>query len=150
MRQGYLSDHCRVWQAVMTFVDRDEIVAHGSSMSRRIRRKFPTFAYRMEPIAGIFAVVVRKCDCARAQLVLTTTDYSLGVSGYVSKSAAVLYKRVVGNFFRFRFGPGQTAHFFAAARDRAEVVLAEEEINKLLTLHLYRSREARLSMMVAN
>ncbi len=130
----------------MTFVNRNDIVAHGRSMSQRIRLRFRTFLFETDP-NGIFTMIIRKEGAVQATLRLTTTDFGLRVNGSVSKSAMVLYKRV-GNFFRFvdHEELPNIVKFGALARNQGEAARAEREINKLLILHLYRSRETRLSM----
>jgi hypothetical protein len=99
----------------MTFVNRDEIAAHGLSMSGRIMQKFWTFS-SMRHHNGIFKLVVKKHYCERVVVVLTTTGAGLLVSGYASKSAGVLYQRV-RDFFHFEDKPNQKVQFFALARN---------------------------------
>jgi hypothetical protein len=79
-------------------------------------------------------------------LTLTSTDFGVRVTGSVSKSAMVLYERV-GNFFTFVDHPDlpNLVEFEALAGNRGEAALAVRELDKLLMLHRYRSRETRLS-----
>jgi hypothetical protein len=93
-------------------------------MSQRIRGRFLTYSYASTP-AGIFTLVVRIFGLGRATLILTTTDDGLSVTGFASKSAGVLYKRV-GNFFTFKDHDEvpNVVVFEALARNRVVVVQA--------------------------
>ncbi len=132
----------------MTFVRRDEIVALGRDMSRRFWRKFPALQRAQDPAVGIFTVIFRIPGLARAKVTLAATDCGLNVKGLVSKSACVNYMRT-GSIFTFTAEdyPPDMFKFEVTAHSRAEVFRVEKEVKKLLRLHLYRSREARLSVV---
>ncbi len=146
----------------MTFVSKDAVRQCAQGMIRHIREKFP--GKTTDLTEGRVGLEVGHSEAKKALVRFVAMNKVLRVNLKVSISAATLFGGIVrdsdGQIVRYPDGtpeiatvrdfPGMPFHdktfmYIVLIQDQTSVERIQRKIKRLLVLHLYRSRESRLS-----
>ena len=126
----------------MTFVSEDEVRRCAQEMIWHIRGKFLGKA-RLVRVSDL-GLVVGLNRCMKANITILYMENSFRVTVSVSKSARSLFGTNDSDF-PCTFQSATVCVYQIAIPDKASADTVERKIKRLLALHLYRSRESRLS-----
>ena len=127
----------------MTFVSQYERGSCALNMMRRINRKFKVRNFLLLN-KGYITSEIGLDDCTKAIVHVIQETISFKVTVTVLTSAEGLFKKPGHNFGVTGDPDGMTV-CSTEVLNQTEAKMVEKEIKKLVTLHLYRSRETRLS-----